>query len=61
MTKEGSGEMDDFSLRVLLAERAGEGLDLYARHSNPRFVQILRIIGFDRQWARAEGAIPLRS
>ena len=48
--------MDDFSLRDLLAERAGEGLDLYARHSNPRFVQILRILGFDRQWARAEGA-----
>ena len=47
--------MDDFSLRDLLALRAGEGLDLYARYSNPRFVQILRIIGFDRQWARAEG------
>jgi ornithine--oxo-acid transaminase len=54
--KEGDGKVDDFSLRDLLAERAGEGLDLYARHSNPRFVQILRILGFDRQWARAEGA-----
>ena len=48
--------MDEFSLSGLLADRAGEGLELYARHSNPRFVQILRIIGFDRQWARAEGA-----
>ena len=48
--------MDDFSLRDLLAARAGEGLDLYARYSNPRFVQILRILGFDRRWARAEGA-----
>ena len=48
--------MDGFSLRDLLAARAGEGLDLYARHSNPRFVQILRILGFDREWSRAEGA-----
>ena len=29
---------------------------LYGRHSNPRFVEILKIIGFDREWARAEGA-----
>src|SRR5258706_15474769 len=29
---------------------------LYARHSNPRFVEILEIIGFDRDWARADGA-----
>ncbi len=48
--------VDEFSLKDLLAERAGEGLGLYARYSNPRFVQILGILGFDRQWARAEGA-----
>ena len=48
--------MGEFSLKDLLAERAGEGMDLYARHSNPRFVQILRILGFDRRWERAEGA-----
>ena len=47
--------MDEFSLRRLLAERAGEGMELYGRYSNPRFVQILRILGFDRQWAQAEG------
>src|SRR6266496_5037746 len=29
---------------------------LYARYSNPRFVKILEILGFDRAWARAEGA-----
>ncbi len=29
---------------------------LYGRHSNPRFVEILQIIGFDREWGRAEGA-----
>jgi ornithine--oxo-acid transaminase len=45
----------DFRLRELLAARAGEGMPLYARYSNPRFVDVLRIIGFDREWARAEG------
>ena len=48
--------MDEFSLKELLEARAGEGLELYARYSNPRFVQILRILGFDRRWARAAGA-----
>ena len=45
-----------FSLGKLLSERAGEGMALYARHSNPRFVEILEIIGFNRDWARGEGA-----
>jgi ornithine--oxo-acid transaminase len=48
--------MNEFSLGQLLAARAGEGLELYARHSNPRFVKILEILGFDREWVRAEGA-----
>jgi ornithine--oxo-acid transaminase len=48
--------VDGFRLGELLAERAGEGYALYARYSNPRFVDVLRIIGFDRDWARAEGA-----
>jgi ornithine--oxo-acid transaminase len=42
-------------LRSLLAERAGEELELYARNINPQFVNVLRTIGFDRRWARAEG------
>ena len=48
--------MSDFDIVELLSERAGEGLPLYAKHSNPRFVKILEILGFDREWARAEGA-----
>jgi ornithine--oxo-acid transaminase len=43
-------------LRELLESRAGEDYDLYARTINPQFVRVLRTIGFDRQWARAEGA-----
>jgi ornithine--oxo-acid transaminase len=43
-------------LRELLEARAGEEYDLYARTINPQFVRVLRTIGFDRLWARAEGA-----
>src|SRR5437870_6139915 len=43
-------------LRELLEARAGEEYDLYARTINPQFVRVLRTIGFDRRWARAEGA-----
>ncbi|HEX6700298.1 MAG TPA: aspartate aminotransferase family protein [Gaiellaceae bacterium] len=43
-------------LRELLEARAGEDYDLYARTINPQFVRVLRTIGFDRRWVRAEGA-----
>ena len=42
-------------MRELLAARTGEDLDLYARHVNPQFVRMLRTIGFDRTWSRADG------
>jgi ornithine--oxo-acid transaminase len=48
--------MAGFSIRDLVAERAGGELDLHARTINPQFVKLLRTIGFDRHWARAEGA-----
>ena len=48
--------MSDFSLGELLDSRRGEDLDLWARTINPQFVRVLRTIGFDRTWARAEGA-----
>src|SRR3954463_14342583 len=44
------------SLRGLLEEHRGDELDLYARAINPQFVRLLRTIGFDRSWGRAEGA-----
>jgi ornithine--oxo-acid transaminase len=47
--------MSDFSLEALLDARRGEDLDLWARTINPQFVRVLRTIGFDRTWARAEG------
>jgi ornithine--oxo-acid transaminase len=48
--------MAELDLRALLASHAGEDLDLYAKGINPQFIRLLRTIGFDRTWARAEGA-----
>jgi ornithine--oxo-acid transaminase len=44
------------TLRELLDEHQGEELELYARTINPQFIRLLRTIGFDRRWVRAEGA-----
>ena len=41
-------------IRELLQERAGEDYELYARTINPQFMRVLKTIGFDRVWARAE-------
>jgi ornithine--oxo-acid transaminase len=45
-----------FSLRDLVEARQGEDVDLWARTINPQFARVLKTIGFDRTWARAEGA-----
>jgi ornithine--oxo-acid transaminase len=43
-------------LSKLVEERGAEALDLHAQTINPQFVRLLRTIGFDRRWARAQGA-----
>ena len=48
--------MAGFSVAELLERHSGEELELHARVVNPQFVRMLRAIGFDRRWARAEGA-----
>jgi acetylornithine/succinyldiaminopimelate/putrescine aminotransferase len=47
--------MSALDLRSLLAG-AGDEHERWARTINPQFVRVLRTIGFDRTWARAEGA-----
>ena len=42
-------------IRELLEDRAGEDYELYARAINPQFMRVLKTIGFDRVWTRAEG------
>jgi ornithine--oxo-acid transaminase len=43
-------------LSELVEQRGAEALDLHAQTINPQFVKLLRTIGFDRRWARAQGA-----
>ena len=42
-------------IRELLEARAGEEYALYARTINPKFMRVLKTIGFDRVWSRGEG------
>src|SRR5438067_10909647 len=42
-------------IRELLEAHAGEEYDLYSRTINPQFMRVLRTIGFDRTWVRAQG------
>jgi ornithine--oxo-acid transaminase len=44
------------NIKALLAEHRGEDYDLYARGINPQFVRMLRTIGYDRLWSRADSA-----
>jgi ornithine--oxo-acid transaminase len=43
-------------VRALLERRDGDDVDRWARTINPQFARVLRTIGFDRTWARAQGA-----
>src|SRR6266536_4552159 len=47
--------MGALDVRGLLRDR-GDDLDRWARTINPQFARVLRTIGFDRTWERAEGA-----
>jgi ornithine--oxo-acid transaminase len=42
-------------IRELLEARAGEEYEFYGRTINPQFMRVLKTIGFDRTWARADG------
>jgi ornithine--oxo-acid transaminase len=46
----------DFDIRALVEAGAGSELELHGRTINPQFLRMLRTIGFDRHWARGEGA-----
>ena len=48
--------MGRLSLRDLIGARGGESVDLWGKTINPQFARVLKTIGFDRTWVRAEGA-----
>ncbi|MET0388916.1 MAG: aspartate aminotransferase family protein [Polyangiales bacterium] len=43
-----------FDLLQLLRDRVGENFSLHERYLNPQFVKVLKTIGFDRRYVRAE-------
>ncbi len=46
----------DFDLKELIQTRLGDNYDLHEKHVNRTLVKVLRTIGFDKVYARAEGA-----
>ncbi|BAG17788.1 putative aminotransferase [Streptomyces griseus subsp. griseus NBRC 13350] len=50
------GGSQGFDLARLLAERGAERYDLHTRHLNHQLPRMLRTIGFDKVYERAEGA-----
>src|SRR5579863_6916985 len=49
-------ERMEFDLGALLAAHAEDGYELYGRYLNPQQPKVLRTIGFDKIYERAEGA-----
>jgi ornithine--oxo-acid transaminase len=45
-----------FDLPSVLQARKGEGSALWSKYLNPQTSRVLRSIGFDRRWERAEGS-----
>ncbi len=45
-----------FDLKEIIASRLGENYNLHQKHLNRTLVQAQRVIGFDKVYARAEGA-----
>lgn len=46
-----------FDLKQLLKAHSGDQHEIYARYINPQLVRVLRTIGFDNNYVRAEGAL----
>ena len=44
-----------FNLQDLLDENAGRNYSLHSEHINPQFAKVLRLIGFDKCYDRAQG------
>jgi ornithine--oxo-acid transaminase len=48
--------MSAFDVKALLEQRGNEAFALHERYMNPQMPRILRTLGFDRDYVRAEGA-----
>lgn len=47
--------LQPFNVKALLQENEGRNYELHRDHINPTFARVLKIIGFDRCYTRAEG------
>ncbi|MCH7590700.1 aminotransferase class III-fold pyridoxal phosphate-dependent enzyme, partial [PVC group bacterium] len=47
--------MMDFDLKKMLKERTGDIYDLHAKYINKQFVKVVKTIGFDKAYTRANG------
>src|SRR5947207_734916 len=54
-TRATSKNENQFDLGALLDGRGSEGFALHERYVNPQMPRVLRTLGFDREWTRAEG------
>jgi len=48
--------MSAFDVKALLEQRGSEAFALHERYMNPQMPRVLRTLGFDRDYVRAEGA-----
>lgn len=51
-----ANEPATFDVRALLEQRGHEAFSLHEQYMNPQMPKVLRTLGFDRDWVRAEGA-----
>ncbi len=56
MTEAAGSGGSPFDVRALLARRGSEAFALHERYLNPQMPKVLRTIGFDADYVRAEGA-----
>jgi ornithine--oxo-acid transaminase len=52
-----TGTRATFDVKALLNARGGEAFALHEQYMNPQMPRILRTLGFDRDYVRAEGAL----
>ena len=48
-----------FDLAALMNEHQGQSFDLHSQFMNPQLVKVLKTLGFDRQYVRRRGLLPL--
>jgi ornithine--oxo-acid transaminase len=55
LERSGYSQVMGLKLSELVSERGGESVELWGKTINPQFARVLKTIGFDRAWVRAEG------